>query len=100
MSFWDIIRDWKEIFEDGEYGYDWSLFRVWKKGRVYYWMSDAGCSCNDFGDGVTSESEFCSGTRMEEVIAGYREWHSSHSYSQFADEITGVEKLREALRSS
>jgi hypothetical protein len=30
--------------DDG--GYDWAVFDVWVKDGVFYWASDAGCSCN------------------------------------------------------
>lgn len=73
MSIYSVLPEHAEqIWEDGDYGWEWSISAVYydPASRVYYWYSDAGCSCSSFGDYVSSLSDLGAG-RLEEAIASF-----------------------------
>lgn len=70
MSIYDVLPEFAEqIWEDGDYDWEWSISAVYydPASRVYYWYSDAGCSCSSFGDYASSLSDLYAG-RLEEAV--------------------------------
>lgn len=84
-----------EVFEAGEYGYDWSIFKAWRAptGR-FYWFADIGCSCYSYGDGFNSAADFGDGDR-DALERAFRAWSvDNRSYCTEHQVIEGLEKLR------
>ena len=69
-------------------GYDWEEFRVfWSPtARMYFWLGEAGCSCNGWGDALYSLSEMENGQAKSDVIRAIRAW-ASDAYSVTAAEV-------------
>ena len=68
MRYDDLSGEGFELFgEIGDGGYEWEEFAVWIKDGVFYWASDAGCSCNGPWDfGIEFEG---SGTKHQAITA-------------------------------
>ena len=59
--------DWIEVaaLYNSDGGYDWAEFKAFysPSARRYFWHGDSGCSCNGWGDGVSSAESFENGDR-------------------------------------
>ena len=63
---WFKEVDWVPVVSvDLGESYEWDEFHAWysPSARRYFWASGAGCSCNDFSDGIGGESDFENGDR-------------------------------------
>lgn len=72
-------------------GYEWAQLGVYysRSRRRYFWLSDYGCSCTEFGDGVRSIDDLENGERAAARAA----------ISRFAErEDLSSEKRQRALR--
>lgn len=59
-------------------GYDWDEMQFYYSPdtRRFYWFEDSGCSCNGFGDGVTSLDDLSNGSR-EDALRAARKYAAS-----------------------
>lgn len=67
---WDGTHapDWAHVVSLGDGGgYEWTtLHAFWSPtARRYFWASGSGCSCNSWGDGLSSESDFENGAKAD-----------------------------------
>lgn len=51
--------------------YEWDEFHAWysPSRRAFFWASGSGCSCNSFGDELTSLDDFENGQSRADVMA-------------------------------
>ena len=73
-----LMERLEDVGEFGDYDYSWWEFRAWydPQARIYYWYSDAGCSCSSFMDSVESVSELSVGRKEELLRAAQEEGRS------------------------
>lgn len=76
MSVYEHIGDdWIAVTDAFAGDWEWSSISVWysPSARRYFWYSDAGCSCNSYGDHMDSASEFQDGDRTAalDAVSGY-----------------------------
>lgn len=85
------LESFVELPEMGYYDYDWDRFVSYydPQGRVFYWISGSGCSCNDLFEDVSSLGDFNVG-RKEELLRAAGEFSDSYNRD-------GFNQLREAL---
>lgn len=85
-----------EVFATGQYDYEWAEFKAWRhpSGR-YYWFSDSGCSCSEFGDGFDSAADFEDGDR-DALERALRTWHAVRG--EYACPVQVVIECVEKLR--
>ena len=100
MSIGRIIADagWETIasIDDGS-GYDWRVLEVYysPSARRFFWLADAGCSCNCFGDAVSSVEDFENGSRedaLREVAAFIDPQHADHDGAVLAIKAVKVDR--------
>lgn len=67
-----MYGDLKQVaYQDHGEMYEWHTMIVWysEKRRKYFWYSDAGCSCNSFGDMTSSIEDLQNGDRASALKA-------------------------------
>jgi len=86
----DGLDDFAEVVnEDIGAGYEWDTFAAWysPSRRQYFWTSQAGCSCNYFGQDTFTLADLHNGDRHALARAA-QEW---------GGEAYGLETKRAAL---
>jgi hypothetical protein len=91
-------EDWVEVARLGDDGgsYEWTDFNVFysPSARRYFWHGDSGCSCNGWGDGLSTAADFEDGDRAS-LLRAWEEFSKAHSYAINVRECTdGVSEIR------
>ena len=90
------IADWVPVvtMDDGG-GYDWTTFHAFYSPaeRRYFWAGGAGCSCNYWGEDISSVGDFENGDRPA-LMAALRRFAEEHDYTFRATDL--VDALTEA----
>jgi hypothetical protein len=92
-------QDWVEVGQLGDGGgsYDWTEFRAFysPSARRYFWHGDSGCSCNGWGDDLSTAADFEDGDRAS-LLRAWEEFAKDHSYDINARDYTdGVSEIRQ-----
>lgn len=89
--------DWVEVATLGDQGgYDWTDFNAFysPSARRYFWHGESGCSCNSWGDDLSSASDFQNGERD----ALLRSWETFAKVNEYSISVTeyqhGVGEIR------
>lgn len=76
MKYWELEAAGFESFGEADSGggYDWNVFGVCLKDGVFYWASDAGCSCNSSWDSLDFPGDFDGHGTQREAITALFNW--------------------------
>jgi hypothetical protein len=89
--------DWLEVALLGDQGgYDWSDFNAFysPSARRYFWHGDSGCSCNSWGDDLSSADGFENGDRAA-LLRAWEAFAKEHEYSiRTTQYLAGVSTIR------
>lgn len=94
-------EDWVEVATLGDQGgYEWTDFNVFYSpaARRYFWYGASGCSCNSWGDDLSSAADFENGDRA----ALLRAWETfaKESYgisvTDYTDGVTTIHAFKES----
>ncbi len=97
-------EDWQGVatLDDGG-GYDWTTLNVYYSpaARRYFWHGDSGCSCNAWGDDVSTADDFENGSRAD-AIAAVKRFADERSYSFHGNDslntVTEIQAFKEATK--
>lgn len=97
----DFLDGLVELPEMGYYDYDWDRFVSYydPTSKMFYWVSDSGCSCNDLWDDVHSVGDMQVG-RKSEFLSAASEFGDggTHGFGQ-GRYSTQFQTIREAVDS-
>ncbi len=67
------------------YDYEWNIFTVFKEPKTgyFYWIDEAGCSCNSPLEDVMSKADFTRGTKQE-LMKAFSKWAPKKSKSSWS----------------
>ena len=85
---------------DSGSGYDWNEFMAWydEAARVFYWASDAGCSCSSFGDYFDGRGDLENGGKTDALNA-LKRWASNDDGEYWSHiDKADVVRLEAAIR--
>ncbi len=82
------------VLQTEAYDYDWNMFSVFKEAETgyFYWIEEAGCSCNSPLEDVESKADFTRGTKQELMLA-FSKWLDPGNYGNSL-KPQGVDKTR------
>lgn len=87
---------WVEVaaLDDGRGDYEWSDFKAFysPSARRYFWHGDSGCSCNGWGDDVSSAASFEDGDRPA-LLRAWETFAKEHFFNTGVY-VSGVATLR------
>lgn len=90
------VEDWIEIaaLDDGRGDYEWSDFKAFysPSARRYFWHGDSGCSCNGWGDEISSAASFEDGDKAA-LMRAWETFAKEH-YLSVDVYVSGVATLR------
>lgn len=94
----DGTEDWLTVadLEDGRGDYEWTEFKAFysPSARRYFWHGDGGCSCNGWGDDVSTPADFEDGDRAA-LLRAWKTFTEDHSYDfDTNDYLSGVAEIR------
>lgn len=96
----NLPTDWMHVTSIESGCYDWcALHAFWSpSARRYFWLDASGCSCNSWGDYLSSEADFSNGSKSD-LMAAIRSFADEYDYSvsavQTIDAATEVSRFRE-----
>jgi len=90
--------DWQKVayLEDPKCDYEWAEFRAFysPSARRYFWHGDSGCSCNGWGDDVSTAASFENGGRAD-LLRAWENFTKDHGYYFGVGEyLSGVAEIR------
>jgi hypothetical protein len=89
-------EDWVTVADLGEGGYEWAIFRAFysPSARRYFWHGDAGCSCNDWNEDLSTSADFENGDKNA-MLRAWETFTKAHSYDFGVSEYqSGVGEIR------
>jgi len=90
--------DWQLVamLEDPRGDYEWAEFRAYysPSARRYFWHGDSGCSCNGWGDEVSTADSFENGSRADLLRAWERFTKDNEYYFGVAEYLSGMAEIR------
>ena len=95
-----IPTDWQHVLTvSSGGGYDWQTFHAFYSptSRRFYWHGAAGCSCNDWGDELASESGFQNGMKgdLERAVRAFtREYAWAFNAIEVVDAMDELHRWR------
>lgn len=84
----NLPTDWQHVTTCGDSGgYDWTTFHAFYSPaeRRYFWAGESGCSCNSWGDDLSTAADFQNGTK-DDLLRALRAFCDAYRYSVSAPE--------------